>query len=129
MRQLRQVVPIEAQLQLQGDRRGELQLVQARLPQQRGVLQRAEDRRELRAGYPRVHHRAAILDREAAEEGQLQEQLEEIAEEEEVWQRCRHQQEEIQGEGEGQGAGEGPGKAVGGEADTNAVGEAGAGFH
>ena len=129
MRELRQVVPVEVELQLQGDRRGELQLVQARLPQQRGVLQRAEDRRELRAGYPRVHHRAAVLDREVAEEGQLQEQPEEIAEEEEVWERRRHQQEKVQGEGEGQGAGEGSGKAVGGEAHTNAIGEAGAGFH
>ena len=129
MRELRQVVPIEAELQLQGDRRGELQLVQAGLPQQRSVLQRAEDRRELRAGYARVHHSAAILDCETAEEGQLQEQLEEVAEEEEVRKRRRHQQEEIQGEGEGQGAGQGPGKAVGGETHTHAVGEAGAGFH
>lgn len=73
MRKLRQVVPIEAELHLEGDCRGELQLVQAGLSQQGGVLQRSEDRRKLRVRYSRVYRSAAILDREASQEGQFQE--------------------------------------------------------
>lgn len=76
-----------------------MQLVQTRLPQQGGVLQRSEDRRELRVGRPFVHHSAAILDREAAQEGQLQEQPEKVAQEEEVGgQQQQHvEQEEVEG--------------------------------
>lgn len=82
--QLRQVLPVEAQLLLQGDRRRQLQLVQARLPQPRVLLQRPAHRRGVRARAVLGHRRAALLDRQAAAEGQLQEQPPQVAEEEAI---------------------------------------------
>lgn len=103
--------------------------MQARLSQQGGVLQRSEDRRELRVGRSFVHHCAAILDREAAQERQLQEQLEEVAEEEEVWGQQRQLVEQKEVEGEGEGGQQGPGEVVGGETHTYAHCETRAGLH
>lgn len=103
--------------------------MQARLSQQGGVLQRSEDRRELRVGRSLVHHCAAILDREAAQEGQLQEQLEEVAEEEEVWGQQRQLVEQKEVEGEGEGGQQGPGQVVGGETHTHPHCETRAGLH
>lgn len=111
MRQLRQVFPIQAQLQLEGDRGGELQLVQDRVSQQGGVLQRSKDRRELRIGQPRVDRGAAVVDRQTPAKGKLQEQSEKN-QEEEIWQRRRNfRAPEKQGEG-GEGEGEGSRRAV-----------------
>ena len=84
MFKLQQSLSIEAKFQFQRDSRGELQLVQSRLSQQRGMLQCRKNRRELRIRLTLVDNRSTIMDRKAPKKGKLQEQFKKITSEKKI---------------------------------------------